>query len=326
MTISRRPLLLAAAIAPLWPAAARAQGPAYPEPGRPIRLVVPAPPGGPGDVVARALAQELTSQLKTTVLVDNKPGGASIPGASDVMRSAPDGHTLLVTLNTTHTQVPHLFAKAPFDPFADFTPIAQLYRGNSVLVAHPSFPASSLPEAIALSRTQTVAFGSPSAGTTGHLLIEVLNADHGARFVHVPYKGAAPAVQDLVAGHIQLLFDSPATSHPHVKAGRLKALAVTGSTRQPAFPDVGSTQEQGLAGLESGTWMGLFGPARLPPAIVERLNQEVGKAVAASRLREQFAALGLDLASTSPQAFAELIRRDHERWGALIRRIGLRLD
>jgi tripartite-type tricarboxylate transporter receptor subunit TctC len=325
MTTTRRFFLLAA-LAPLWTTRVVAQSGVFPEPGRPIRLVVPAPPGGPGDVVARALALELTGSLKTTVLVENKPGGASIPGALEVMRAAPDGHTLLVTLNTTHTQVPHLFAKAPFDPFADFTPIAQLYRGNSVLVAHPSFPANSLPEAIALSRTQPVAFASPSAGTTGHLLIEVLNADYGARFVHVPYKGAAPAGQDLVAGHVQLLFDSPATSYPHVKAGKLKAIAVTGDKRLPAFPDVRSTQEQGLPGLETGTWMGLFGPARLPVSIVERLNQEVVKAVAASRLREQFAALGLELVSTSPQDFAELIRRDHERWGVLIRRIGLKLD
>lgn len=324
--LPRRRLLLASALM-LPPALVSAQtGARLLDPARPVRLVVPAPPGGPGDVVARALARELGVGLKVTVLVENKPGGASIPGAMEVARAAPDGHTLLLTLNTTHTQVPHLYGKAPFDPFADFTPISTVYRGHSVLVANPAFPAASLPEAIALSRTRTVAFGSPSAGTTGHLLIELLNADHGARFVHVPYKGSGPAVQDLIAGHIELLFDSPATSHPHVRAGRLKALAVSGGQRLAAFPEVRTTQEQGVAGLESGSWMGVFGPAGLPPPLLSQIHAALAQAVQSSQLREQFAALGIELASNSPEAFRALIRHDHERWGALIRRIGLKLD
>jgi tripartite-type tricarboxylate transporter receptor subunit TctC len=299
---------------------------AWPAPGRPIRMVVPAPPGGPGDVVARMLARELGERMKTAVVVDNKPGGASIPGAMDVARAAPDGHTLLLTLNTTHTQVPHLYARVPFDPFADFTPIAPVYRGHSVLVAHPSFPAANLAEAIARSREQTVAFGSPSPGTTGHLYIEILNADHGARFVHVPYKGSSPAQQDLLAGHIALLFDSPATALPHVRTGRLKALASTGPTRLSALADVPTAREQGLSGLDRGTWLGVFGPARLPDAIVARLNQEIVQALESSQLRAQFAALGVELASGTPGDFAELIRADHQHWGRVIRRIGLRLD
>lgn len=302
-----------------------AQG-SWPEGGRPIRLVVPAPPGGPGDVVARALARELTNTLKATIVVDNKPGGASIPGALDVARSPADGYTLLLTLNTTHTQVPHMLSKVPFDPFADFTPIAPVYRGHSVLVAHPSLPASNLAEAIARSRTQTVPFGSPSSGTTGHLYIEALNAEHGARFVHVPYKGSTPALQDLLAGHVQLLFDSPATSLPHVRAGRLKAIAATGPTRLTGLPDMPTAKEQGFAGFERGTWLGVFGPAKLPAPIVARLNQEIAQALKGSQLREQFAAMGVDLAASTPEAFAELIRDDYQAWGQLIRRIGLKLD
>ncbi|TFZ05431.1 tripartite tricarboxylate transporter substrate binding protein [Ramlibacter henchirensis] len=303
----------------------RAQG-TWPVPGRPIRMVVPAPPGGPGDVVARALARELGESLASTVVVENKPGGASIPGALEVSRAAADGHTLLLTLNTTHTQVPHLYARVPFDPFNDFTPIAPVYRGHSVLVAHPSFPAANLAEAIARSRSQSVAFGSPSPGTTGHLYIEILNADHGARFVHVPYKGSSPAQQDLLAGHIGLLFDSPATALPHVRAGRLKALATTGPARLAAIPDVPTAREQGYAGLERGTWLGVFGPARLPGAIVARLNREIAQALKGSQLREQFAAMGVELEAATPDAFAELIRADHHAWGQVIRRIGLRLD
>ncbi|MEJ7929335.1 tripartite tricarboxylate transporter substrate binding protein [Ramlibacter sp. AN1015] len=302
-----------------------AQAP-WPVPGRPIRLVVPAPAGGPGDVVARMLARELGESLGTPLLVDNKPGGASIPGAMDVARSAPDGHTLLLTLNTTHTQVPHLYARVPFDPFADFTPISPVYRGHSILVAHPSFPAASLPEAIARSRSQSVAFGSPSPGTTGHLYIEMLNADHGARFVHVPYKGSSPALQDLLAGHLSLLFDSPATSLPHVRAGRLKALASTGPTRLAAVPDVPTAGEQGIGGLDRGTWMGVFGPARLPQSVVARLNEAIARTLKSSQLRAQFAAMGVELEPATPEAFANLIRADYESWGQLIRRIGLKLD
>lgn len=303
----------------------RAEG-AYPEAGRPIRLVVPAPPGGPGDVVARALAFALSDSLGTSVVVENKPGGASIPGAMEVARAKPDGYTLLLTLNTTHTQVPHMLSKVPFDAFADFTPIVPVYRGHSVLVAHPSFPAASLPEAIALSRAQAVAFGSPSPGTTGHLYIEALNADYGARFVHVPYKGSTPALQDLLAGHVQLLFDSPATSIPHVRAGRLKVIATTGPVRLPSLPTVPTATEQGIAGLERGSWMGVFGPAKLPSDVVTRINQDVSKVLKDSRISEQFASMGVELATGSPESFRELIRADYQAWGQLIRRIGLKLD
>lgn len=322
----RATLLAAALLLPLAGWTQPTSPAAYPDPARTIRLVVPAPPGGPGDVVARALARELTASLGNSIVVENKPGGASIPGALEVARAPADGYTLLLTLNTTHTQVPHLYAKAPFDPFADFTPIAQVYRGSSVLVAHPSFPATNLAEAIALSRTQTVAFASPSPGTTGHLYIEALNADYGAKFVHVPYKGSNPAAQDLLAGHVQLLFDSPATAIPYVRAGRLKALAAAGTSRLAALPELPTAREQGFPGFESSTWLGVFGPAGLPSPIVAKLNQEISRAVNASQLREQFSAMGVELVSSSPEAFREVIRKDHDEWGRLIKRINLKLD
>jgi len=327
MNLPLRVTLLAATL--LHPLAGLSQptsASTYPDPAKVIRLVVPAPPGGPGDVVARALARELTSSFKTLIVVDNKPGGASIPGALVVARAPADGYTLLLTLNTTLTQVPHLYAKAPFDPFAEFTPIAQVYRGSSVLVAHPDFPAKNLAESIALSRTQPVAFASPSAGTTGHLYIEMLNADYGAKFIHVPYKGASPAEQDLLAGHVQLLFDSPATAVPYVRAGRLKALAAAGTSRLAGLPNLLTAKEQGFAGFESSSWLGVFGPAGLPPQIVAKLNQEISVAVNASQLREQFSALGVELVSTSPEAFRDVILEDYNHWGKLIKRINLKLD
>lgn len=303
---------------------AQGQG-AYPD-GQPVRMVVPAPPGGPGDIVARALAQQMSGSLGVPVLVDNQPGGASIPGTRMVARAAPDGHTLLLTLNVTHTQLPHMYATPPYDPFADFTPISMLYRGYSVLVAHPSLPAGNLAEAVELSRRENISFGSAGAGTTGHLFIEVLNDEYDAGFTHVPYKGSQPATQDLIGGHIQLLFDSPATAAVHIAAGRSKPLAVVSPQRLAALPDVPTAAEAGFPALEGSAWMGLFGPAGLSPQVVDKLNRAVVQAVESSVLREQFALLGVEILSTTPEAFAEQIRLDYDRWGRIIKRLGIRQD
>ncbi len=182
-------------------AAATAQADTYPD-GKPVHVVVPAPPGGPGDIVARALAHHMASSLEVPVIVDNQPGGASIQGARNVSRAEPDGHTLLLTLNVTRTQLPHMFETPPYDPFEDFTPISMIYRGYSVLVAHPDLPVDTLEAAVELSREENLAFGSPGPGTTGHLFIEILNRDYDAEFTHVPYKGSVPATQDLLGGHV----------------------------------------------------------------------------------------------------------------------------
>lgn len=305
-----------------------AQVSAFPIAGKPIRIVVPTPPGGPADLLARALGTHLSAQLDgTPVIVENKPGGASVPAALAVANSAPDGHTLLVTINTTHTQVPHLFTKPPYDPFKDFTPITQIYRNGSVLVAHPSVPATDLKELIELSKVSgPIAAGSPGPGTNGHLYIEMLKLQYGAKFDHVPYKGSADATRDLLGGFIKVLFDSSTTALPHIRAGREKALAVTGTVRLKELPDVTTGREQGYDALDITGWMGFFGPAHLPPATLDRLNMALVAAIRSPAIRAQFEPLGLDLTGTTANEFQTVVRNDHETWGRIIKQTGVKLD
>lgn len=326
--ITRRHMLLAGA-AP-WAGMAsigvRAQG--FPEAGRPVRIVIPAPPGGPADILARAVAAHLGPLLgNAVVIVESKPGGVSVPAALTVARAPADGHTLLLALNTTHTQVPQMFGKPPFDPFADFTPITQVYRNGSILVAHPALPVSDLKGLVAYSKAQPAPLpaGSPGAGTNGHFYIEMLN-QAGAKLNHVPYKGSADAMRDLLGGFTQLQFDAPVTSLPHIQSGRLKPLAVTGPTRIRQLPQVPTAGEQGFPALDVTGWMGFFGPAGLPSATLERLNQALVTAIRAPAMHAQFDPLGLDLTGTSAAEFAAIVRSDHETWGRIIRQTGIKLD
>lgn len=303
----------------------RAQG--FPDPRRPIRIIIPAPPGGPADLMGRAVAQYLSGELNDTpVLVESKPGGASVPAALAVARAAPDGHTLLLTINTTHTQVPHMFGKRPYEPLEEFTPVTQMHHSSSVLAAHPSLPVGDLKELVAYSKANgPVPTGSSSPGTNSHLYLEMLN-EAGANLNHVPYKGSAPAVQDLVGGFIKVLFDSPATTLPHVREKRLKALAVTGTTRLAALPDVKTGREQGFPALDITGWMGFFAPAGMPPAVLERLNRALVAAIRRPEIRARFEPLSINLTGTTAAEFAAIVRADYETWGRIIRRIGLKLD
>lgn len=323
---TRRHLLTCGVASLALPASAWAQD--FPAPGRPVRIVIPAPPGGPADILARAIASHLTPLLDNApVIVESRPGGASVPAALAVARAPADGHTLLLGLNTTHTQVPHMFGKPPYDPFKDFTPITQVYRNGSVLVAHPSLPVRDLKELVAFSKAQPepVPAGSPGAGTNGHFYIEMLN-QAGARLNHVPYKGSADAMRDLLGGFTKLQFDAPVTSLPHLQSGRLKALAVTGTHRIQQLPDVPTAREQGFPALDITGWMGFFGPAGLPPATLERLNQALVAAIRKPEMRAQFEPLGIDLTGTTAAEFQAIVRNDHEVWGRIIRQTGIRLD
>ena len=305
-----------------------AQTPAFPIAGKPIRIVVPAPPGGPADILARALGTHLSTQLNgIPVIVESKPGGASMPAALAVANAAPDGHTLLLTINTTHTQVPHLFTKPPYDPFKEFTPITQVYRNGSVLVAHPSVPANDLKELIELSKTSgPIAAGSPGPGTNGHLYIEMLKLQYGAKFDHVPYKGSSEATRDLLGGFIKILFDSSTTALPHIRGGREKALAVTGMVRLKELPDVKTGREQGYAALDITGWMGFFGPANMPSATLDRLNKALVMAIRSPEIRAQFEPLGLDLTGTTASEFQTVVRNDNATWGRIIKETGVKLD
>ncbi|MBN9460313.1 MAG: tripartite tricarboxylate transporter substrate binding protein [Burkholderiales bacterium] len=308
-------------------AAGGSRAQALPDSRRPIRIVIPAPPGGPADILGRALGQHLSAALDDTpVIVDSKPGGASVLAALAVARAAPDGHTLLLTINTTHTQVPHMFGKPPYDPFGEFTPITQVYRNGSVLVAHPALPVNDLKELVELSKANgPIQAGSPGAGTNGHLYIEMLN-DAGARLSHIPYKGSADAMRDLLGGFVKVLFDSPSTSVPHIRENRLKVLAVTGPVRLAALPEVKTAREQGFPALDITGWMGFFGPAGMQTAVVERLNQALVAAIRKPEIRARFEPLGLELTGTTAAEFRSIVRDDYETWGRIIRQTGVKLD
>lgn len=322
MTTRRQFLALTMAMAA---GGSRAQ--AFPDPRRPIRIIIPAPPGGPADILGRALGHHLSAELNDTpVIVESKPGGASVLAALAVARSAPDGHTLLLTINTTHTQVPHMFGKPPYDPFGEFTPITQVYRNGSVLVAHPALPVNDLKELVEFSTANgPVQAGSPGPGTNGHLYIEMLN-EAGAKLGHIPYKGSADAMRDLLGGFVKVLFDSPSTSLPHIRGNRLKVLAVTGPVRLAALPEVKTAREQGFPALDITGWMGFFGPAGMQTAVVERLNQALVTAIHKPEIRARFEPLGLDLTGTTAAEFRSIVRDDHETWGRIIRQTGVKLD
>ncbi len=326
-TLDRRRLLwLGAGLAAGTALPAVAEG--FPAGGKPIRIVIPAPPGGPADILGRALGVQVGPLLnQAPIIVDSRPGGASVPAALNVARSAADGYTLLLSLNTTHTQVPHMFAKPPYDPFKDFTPITQVYRNGSVLVAHPSLRAQDLRELIELSKTAgPISAGSPGPGTNGHLYIEMLNQQYGAKLNHIPYKGSADAMRDLLGGFIQVQFDSPATSLPHIRGGRLKALAVTGPVRMKDLPNVATGREAGYGALDITGWMGFFGPAGLPPDVLAKLNGALVSALRSPEIKAQFEPLGLELTGTTPAEFQAIVRNDYEVWGRIIKATGVRLD
>lgn len=317
---------LTAALASLAARGAWAQD--FPAPGRPIRIVIPAPPGGPADILARAIANHLSPLLDNApVIVESKPGGASVLAALAVARSPADGHTIMLGLNTTHTQVPHMFGKPPFDPFKEFTPITQIYRSGSVLVAHPSLPVNDLKELVAYSKAQAdaVPAGSPSPGTNGHFYIEMLN-QAGAKLNHIPYKGSADAMRDLLGGFTKLQFDALVTSLPHIQSGRLKPLAVTGTTRIKQLPNVPTANEQGFPALDVTGWMGFFGPAGLPPATLDRLNKAIVTAIRKPEMRAQFEPQGVDFTGNTPAEFAAIVRNDYEVWGRIIKQTGVKLD
>lgn len=300
----------------------------FPMAGKPVRIIIPAPPGGPADILARAIGNYLGPLLDNVpVIVESKPGGASVPAALATAHAPADGHTIMLGLNTTHTQVPHMFSKPPYDPFKDFVPITQVYRNGSVLVAHPSLPVSNLKELVAYSRAQAnpVPGGSPGAGTNGHFYIEMLN-QAGAKLSHIAYKGSADAMRDLLGGFTKLQFDAPVTSLPHIQSGRLKALAVTGPARIRQLPDVPTAHEQGFPALDITGWMGFFGPAGLPASTVERLNQALVAVIRRPEIRAQFEPMGLDLTGTTQAEFAAIVRSDYEVWGKIIKQTGIKLD
>ena len=298
-------------------------------PTKPIRLVVPYPPGGPLDIIARAIGQKLTEAWHQPVVGDNRAGAGGNIGADLVAKSPADGSTLLMGAVATHAINPALYSKIPYDAIKDFAPVALVAQVPNILVVNPAVPAKSVRELIALARAKPgyLNFGSGSTGSTGHLAGELFNTMAGVQMVHIPYKGAAPAMADLLAGQVQLMFDNLANALPNVKAGRLRALAVTTLARSPAMPDLPTIAESGLPGFDLTTWFGLMVPAGTPPEIVARLNAEIVRALNAKDMRERLQKMGAEpLANNTPEHFAAFIRTEAAKYAKVVKDSGAKVD
>lgn len=306
-------------------ASAFAQG--YPT--KPIRLVVPYPAGGPLDITARAIGQKLSEAWKQPVVVDNRAGAGGNIGADLVAKSAPDGYTLLMGAVATHAINPSLYSKIPYDPVKDFTPVALVAQVPNILVVNPAVPAKTVRELIDLAHAKPdyLNFGSGSTGSTGHLAGELFKTVAGVRMVHIPYKGSAPATADLLAGQVQLMFDNLASALPNVKAGRLRALAVTTLARSPFVPELPTIAESGLPGFDLTTWFGLMVPAGTPPEIVAKLNAEVVHALNSKDMRERLEKMGAEPpVNNTPEHFAAFIRSEAAKYAKVVKDSGAKVD
>jgi len=314
--------LLIATAALVAPHAAIAQA----WPSKPIRLVVPYTAGGSSDFVARLMAQKLTEGLGQPVTVDNKPGVAGIVGIEIVAKSPPDGYTLALIGMTTHAANPSLYKTLPYDAVKDFAPISVAIVSPLVLVVNPGVPANTVQELIAYAKANPgkVNFGSAGVGNTLHLAGELFKSSAGIDIVHIPYKGASAAVNDLLGGRIQMMIDVVQTPLPHIQAGKLRPLGVTGTARIAQLPQVPTVAESGLPGFNFATWIGIAAPAGTPKAVVDRVHSEMVKALAMPDVKEAFAKQGMETApSASPETFAQQIKAEQERIAALVKSAGI---
>jgi len=297
-------------------------------PSKPIRFVVPYPAGGPLDTVARLLGQKVSESVKQPVIVENKAGAGGNIGADAVAKSPADGYTILMGAVATHAINPTLYAHIPYDPVRDFIPVTQVASTPNVLVVNPSVPAANVKEFIAYAKANPgkLNFGSGSTGSAGHLAGELFKTQAGVEMTHVPYKGAAPAMNDLIGGQIQLMFDNLASALGQVRAGRVRALAVTTAKRTSLAPDLPTIAESGLPGFDINTWFGIFVPANTPREIVDRLHDEFARALGATDVREKMLALGAEPAGSRPDEFASYIRGEAEKYARVIKASGARAD
>ena len=319
-----RILSIAALIAACFATAAAAQN--YPD--RPIRLIAPFPAGGLADVLARAVGDEMSKSLGQPIIVENRAGAGGNVGADAVAKATPDGYTLLMSSAGILTANQFLYSKMPFDPEKDFVPVSIVADMPMMVVVNPKVEARTLQELVALARANPskLNFGSPGIGTTGHLGLALMLHAAKIQITHVPYRGAAPAVTDLLAGQIDGVVDNPPTVLPHIQAGRLRALAVTAKQRLPLLPDLPTAAEAGIGGYEASSWFGIAAPAGTPPAIVARLHKEIVAALRQPAMAERFSKTGARLVGNSPDDFAKQIRTERVRWGEGIRAANIKAD
>jgi tripartite-type tricarboxylate transporter receptor subunit TctC len=327
---ARRRLLLrlAAAAALAMFAQAGAAQTAVSFPLKPVRFVVGFPPGGPSDILARALAQKLAELWGQQVVVENHPGAGGNIAAEFVAKSAADGHTWLLGNNSILATNASLYRRLGYDPVKDFAPVTLVAVQPNILVVNPAVPAGSVRELVALaqSRPGQLNYASSGAGAAAHLAGELFKAMAGVDIVHVPYKGAQPALTDLIAGHAQLMFATSASVMPYIKSGRLRALAVTTAQRSASVPDLPTVAEAGVPGFEAITWHGVVVPAATPAAVVARINRDIIQVLGAPDLRDRLASLGAEVAVGTPREFAEYIARETPKWAAVVKNSGARAE
>jgi tripartite-type tricarboxylate transporter receptor subunit TctC len=296
-------------------------------PSKPMRLIVPFPPGGPTDLIGRTAAKILSDALGQAVVVDNRPGSAGTVGTAALAKAPPDGYTIGMTAITLAT-APHL-GPVPFDPLKDFTPITNLAATTPIIVVHPNFPAGNLAEFIAHVRANPgkIHYGTPGIATVPHLAAEMLQSAAGIQLIHVPYKGTAQLSQDLLAGAITLNFESSLIlARPNIQAGKLKPIAVLSGKRSPLLPEVPTVAESGYPSINASPWFGLGGPAGLPRDMVLRMNEALVKGLKEKEVVDRFAAIGAEALPTTPEEFAGFIRSEYARWGEVIRRAGIKAE
>jgi tripartite-type tricarboxylate transporter receptor subunit TctC len=297
-------------------------------PTKPIRLIVGSAPGGPIDFSARLTAQKLTEALGQSVVVDNRTGAGGTIGTEYVSKAAPDGYTLLMASAATLCITPNLYPKIPYDTLRDFAPVSTVAAVSYVLVVHPSIPVKTVQEFIALAKAEPgrLRFGSAGSGSVTHLGVELFKSMAGVDLLHVPYKGAGPAMIDLIGGQLDFMLDSLLTSTPLVKAGKLRALAQTGMRRSVVWPDLPTVAETVLPGYEVSTWFGLVAPAATPRGIIVKLNGAIVKALGNAEIRERLLMQGLEPVGNSPEEFGKLIRDELPKWAKIVKVSGAKVD
>jgi tripartite-type tricarboxylate transporter receptor subunit TctC len=296
-------------------------------PSRPVRIIVPFPAGGSTDIFARDLGQILSKQWNTTIIVDNRPGASGQIGSQLVARSAPDGYNLLLTA-THHVINPSLYRSLPYDTRRDFTPLNLVATVPNALVVNPRFSAQTVAELIRIGKEKpgSLSFASTGIGGANHLAGELFKSMTGVEMVHIPYKGAAPAMADLLGGQIPIMFDSLPTVIPHVQSGRLRALGVTSLKRAPSLPDVPTIDEAGVKGFEAIAWFGLYGPAKLPPELLNRISASVNRALATAEMRERLAKQGAEPGAMTQAHFASYVSAEIDKWGRVVQKANVKLD
>ena len=299
---------------------------AYPD--KPIRLVVPFPPGGAADLMARSLGRGLGERLGQPLILDNRGGAGGTIAAESVANATPDGYTLLFATMGTQAINPHLYSKLRYDPVKDFAPISLTHATPRVLVVHPSVKAVTVKELIALAKAAPgiLTFGSAGNGSSSHLAGELFKSMAGVDMIHVPYKGSGPAATDLLAGRISASFDSIAVYKDHIALGKVRALGVTTLKRSDSLPGVPAIAEAGLPGFDIANWLGVVAPAKTPPEIIARLNSEIRTAMADADMKMQLLAVGIEPLHSTPEAFAQLIRTELAKWSKIVKASGARID